>query len=206
MPHEQSAHKHQEGLANTLRLYSIHQEMPIEMWYAGWKDRSYSTESLIEHFFEAASILPNDYEGIEVMNGGRTAGQKIVIGCASDKLASRLGADVALVLPRDVRHMMAASDSSVTVQKRVGLANLWDDKTFSEAYVTDLWKAIPENLLETFLEETMRIADQVYLIDSHGFDAECLPLPASRAIPERFVARPVLEYPTYSVIRLMRAA
>ncbi len=69
------------------------------------------------------------------------------------------------------------SDSNNQNLSLIGLALPFDDKTFASAILVGLWQILPERLSCRIFQETLRVADRVFLLKHTQMPGELIPWP-----------------------------
>ncbi|MEO3946128.1 glycosyltransferase [Gorillibacterium sp. CAU 1737] len=206
LPHEQYTDKNRESYENILRMYTLHQEFPVEVWYTLWTvSMPYNSSDTIDHFVKVAPSVPRDYPNLEYVTDQLPQGKRLLIGGFSPELAARVKADEVFTIETERPSRLAEQLPSGKVFNRIGLAALMQEKTYSTVIITDIWKAYPSELLRLLLNEALRIAEDVYLIDQPDVVLESGILRGSSRLPDEFSMGPVdqtAEYALYQVSKV----
>lgn len=188
LPHEQFHPVQMTNRHNHLHFVRLHQELPVELSYVG---ENFNYELLLGQLNAADAYLPQDYEHIELSGiHASVTGRRLAVGYVSPQLAARLNATDVFVLNQRNAEVLREQWPSLHTAYKAGFVNFCEEHTYETAVITDAWKVIPMTLLAQLMDELLRIARRVYVLDTDGLQLAQLPI-VGEQLPAGFGAEPL---------------
>ncbi|WP_342554266.1 glycosyltransferase [Paenibacillus sp. FSL R7-0652] len=174
LPHEQFNPVEMTSRKNHLHFVKLHQELPVELSYV---NKNFIFEMLLGQFNAADRYLTQNYDDLdpalfELHEGGR----RLAVGYLTPEFVSRLNITDVFACNQRNAEMIRAAKPDVHTSYKAGFVNFCEDDTYQTAIITDVWKVIPITLLIVLLDEILRIAKRVYLLDTADIELEQLPI------------------------------
>ncbi|MGQ8874169.1 glycosyltransferase [Paenibacillus sp. TSA_86.1] len=174
LPHEQFNPVEMTSRKNHLHFVKLHQELPVELSYV---NENFIYEMLLAQFNVADQHLPQDYEDLDPAQLGlQEEGRHLAVGYVTPAFADRLNITDVFACNQKNTEIMRTQRPDIHTAYKAGFVNFCEEGTYQTAIVTDIWKVIPLTLLVVFLDEMLRIAKRVYLLDTAGVQLENLPI------------------------------
>lgn len=188
LPHEQFNPVQMTSRKNHLHFVRLHQELPVELSYV---NENFIYEMLLGQFEVADQYLPQDYEHIEQgILRSNEEGRRLAVGYVSPQFVTRLNITDVFACNQHNAEVIRAQRPSVHTAFKAGFVNFCEDDYYQTVIITDAWKVIPITLLIVLLDEMLRIAKRVYLLDTEGLHLETLPI-VGEQLPAGFHAEPI---------------
>lgn len=174
LPHEQFHPVQMTNRKNHFHFVKLHQELPVELSYV---NENFNYELLLGQFKVADDYLPLDYEDIEpLIPRADAAARRLAVGYVSPQLAARLDITDVFVLNQRNAEALRKHRPTLHTAYRAGFVTFCEANDYEMAVITDAWKVIPLTLLAQLLDEMLRIAKRVYILDTDGLQLEQLPI------------------------------
>ncbi|WP_145152750.1 glycosyltransferase [Paenibacillus xylanexedens] len=203
LPHEQFHPVQMTSRKNHLHFVRLHQELPVELSYV---NEALNLEMLLAQFNVADQYLPQDYEHIEPSDmDPNQEGRRLAVGYMSSSFVDRLSITDVFACNQHNAEVIRTERSTINTDFKAGFINFCEDDYYRMAVITDVWKVIPLTLLIVLLDELLRIAKQVYLLDTAGLDLEKLPIVGGQ-LPNGFNAEPIRRIGKTGVYDITRLA
>ncbi|MGC5776386.1 glycosyltransferase [Paenibacillus pabuli] len=188
LPHEQFNPVQMTNHKNQLHFLKLHQELPIELSYV---NENFNYEMLLGQFNIGDEYLPQDYEHIEqLIPGSNEADKQLAVGYISPQLAARLNLTDVYACNQHYAEVIRKHLPAIHTAYKAGFVNFCNDDSYGTAIITDVWKLIPITLLSLLLDEMLRMAKRVYVLDTDGLNLETLPI-VGEQLPAGFSAEPI---------------
>lgn len=188
LPHEQFNPVQMTNRKNHLHFVRLHQELPVELSYV---NENFNYEMLLGQFKAADEYLPLDYANIEqLMPPSDEGDRRLAAGYVSPQLAARLSVTDVFACNQRNAATVRKHLPNVHAAFKAGFINFCEDHYYETAIITDAWKVIPITLLSLLLDEMLRIAKRVYVLDTDGLQLDKLPI-VGEQLPAGFRAEPI---------------
>jgi len=203
LPHEQFNPVQMTSRKNHLHFVRLHQELPVELSYV---NETLNYEMLLAQFNVADQYLPQDYEYIEPSDiDSNQEGRRLAVGYMSSPFIDRFSITDVFACNQQNAELIRTERPAVHTNYKAGFVNFCEDDYYHMALITDVWKVIPLILLIGLLDELLRIAKQVYLLDTTGLSLEMLPI-VGEQLPTGFNAEPIRRIGKTGVYDITRLA
>ncbi|WP_127529579.1 glycosyltransferase [Paenibacillus kobensis] len=188
LPHEQFNPVQMTNRKNFLHFVRLHQELPVELSYVNGNN---NFEMLLGQFKIADEYLEQEYENIEqLIVSSNEADRRLAVGYVSPQLAIRLNITDVFACNQHNADIIRKHLPTIHTAYKAGFINFCNDDYYQTAIITDVWKVIPITLLTLLLDEMLRIAKRVYVLDTDGLNLEKLPI-VGEQLPAGFWAEPI---------------
>ncbi|MGF6356248.1 glycosyltransferase involved in cell wall biosynthesis [Paenibacillus sp. 4624] len=204
LPHEQFNPVQMTSRKNHLHFVKLHQELPVELSYV---NENFIFEMLLGQLNVADQYLPQNYDDLDPnLLGSHEEGRRLAVGYITPAFASRLNITDVFACNQRNAEIIRTQRPDVHTAFKAGFVNFCEDNMYQTVIITDVWKVIPITLLIVLLDEMLRIAKRVYLLDTADLELDKLPI-VGELLPTGFHAESIAsagKTEVYAITRLVQ--
>ena len=170
-------------------------------------NQNFIYEMLLGQFNAADQYVLQDYDELDPdLLDSREDGRRLAVGYVTPTWVSRLKITDVFACNQRNAEIIRTQKPNVHTAFKAGFVNFCADDTYQTVIITDVWKVIPITLLIVLLDEMLRIAKRVYLLDTADLQLENLPI-VGEHLPTGFHAESIAragKTDVYAITRLVQ--